>query len=171
MPKKSSKRQIARNAKAATDGTDDDFDLMLAEVMAVDPQPTDADRAQTGRTASSTSVGTRGDKSSSSSGSSSSCNSHASSTPEITAQLQQWKRQGVRVQSAEPLIFSVIEGTPTNVLRCLIHELGADVNLARTFTDGHERTAVFVAAEFGFLAVVRLLVKELGADVNQAANG
>jgi hypothetical protein len=68
------------------------------------------------------------------------------------------------VRSAQPLICSVFEGASANILRCLVNELGADVNLARA--DGV--TAVYVAAQLGFLAMMRLLVKELGADVNQA---
>jgi hypothetical protein len=43
MPKKTSKRQSVI-MKAATDGTDDDFDQMLAEVMAADTELSDAHR-------------------------------------------------------------------------------------------------------------------------------
>ena len=50
------------------------------------------------------------------------------------------------------------------VIRCLVNELGADVNQATQ--DGS--TAVHITSTKGNLAVVRCLVKDFGADVNQA---
>jgi ankyrin repeat protein len=47
-------------------------------------------------------------------------------------------------------------------MRCLVQELGADVNQTH---DGI--TALFIAAEDGFSDLVRLLVTELGANINQ----
>jgi ankyrin repeat protein len=49
------------------------------------------------------------------------------------------------------------------VVRCLVKELGADVNQAAN--DG--TTPLYFAAAKGDLAVAQLLVEELGADVNQ----
>jgi ankyrin repeat protein len=173
MPEKTSKRQSAR----AADGTDDDFDRRLAEVMAADPTPSDAVHTWTETTTSLASASASGDRSSSRSSS----RSQVSSTPKATVsdeaiinacrkgnltQLQRWGRQGVRVQSAEPLICAVFNGAPTNVLCCLVNDLGADVNLARA----DRATAVFVAAQLGFLAVMRCLVKELGAGAHQVMN-
>jgi hypothetical protein len=181
MPKSSSKRQ---GAKVATVRTDDDFDQILSEVMAADALHS-ADRSQIGTTISSVSVSASGDgsgsssSSSSSNSSSSSSDSQTSSTQEGTvseeaisdacrkgniAQLRLWGRQGVRVQSAVPLICAVFDGAQTNVLRCLVNDLGADINL--TSVDGV--TAVFVAARLGILSMVRCLVKEFDADANQA---
>jgi hypothetical protein len=53
-----------------------------------------------------------------------------------------------------------------DVLRCLVNELGVDVNQAAQF--GTPSTALVIAAKFGRLDVVQCLAKELGADVNQA---
>jgi ankyrin repeat protein len=50
------------------------------------------------------------------------------------------------------------------IVRCLVAELGVDVNQA----DKEGYTPLFIAAANGHLAVVRCLIKELGADVNQA---
>jgi ankyrin repeat protein len=176
MPKKTSKRQSVRGA----DGTDDDFDRMLAEVMAADPELPDADHTQTETTNSNASASVSGDRSSGRNSSSSS-SSQASPTTETTVsdeaiidactrgnltQLRQWGRQGIRVQSAEPLICAVFDRAQTDVLRCLVNSLGADVNLARA----NGVTAVYIAAESGFLAVMRCLVKELGADAHQVAD-
>jgi ankyrin repeat protein len=52
------------------------------------------------------------------------------------------------------------------VVRCLVPELGADVNKA----NNRGATPVWIAAQEGHEAVVRCLVAELGADVNQADN-
>jgi ankyrin repeat protein len=49
-------------------------------------------------------------------------------------------------------------------LRCLVKEFGADIN--RAMPDG--ATPLYIASQDGLLAVVQCLVKEFGADVNQA---
>ena len=44
--------------------------------------------------------------------------------------LMVWARQGVRVRSGQPLLCDDARGRSIAVLRCLVHELGADVNQA-----------------------------------------
>jgi hypothetical protein len=44
--------------------------------------------------------------------------------------LASWARQGVRVTTARPLYFATRRGH-LEVLRCLVQELGADVNQAQ----------------------------------------
>jgi hypothetical protein len=75
--------------------------------------------------------------------------------------LREWGREGVRVMTAQPLITATMYGFP-EVMRCLVQELGADVNHIH---DGN--TALLIAAEVGFSNLVQLLVTELGADINQ----
>jgi hypothetical protein len=76
-------------------------------------------------------------------------------------QLREWGRHGVRVGTIEPLIAATCGGFP-EVLRCLVRELGADVNQARL----RGTTSLIVAADEDNLAVVQCLV-QLGADVNR----
>jgi ankyrin repeat protein len=71
-----------------------------------------------------------------------------------------WARQGVRVTFALPLIAAAVGGH-LDVLRCLVRELGADVNQA--IRSGV--TPLTAAALSKNVAVVRCLV-ELGADIN-----
>jgi hypothetical protein len=52
-----------------------------------------------------------------------------------------------------------------NVARCLMNDLGADVNLADEMGPG--RTPMNFAAQGGFVDLMRCLVKEFGADPNQ----
>jgi NAD(P)-dependent dehydrogenase (short-subunit alcohol dehydrogenase family) len=52
-----------------------------------------------------------------------------------------------------------------HVVRCLVQEFGADVNLGWVSTGD---TPVYMAARMGLVAMMRCLVKELGADVNRA---
>jgi hypothetical protein len=52
------------------------------------------------------------------------------------------------------------------IFRCLVNDLGADVNLPMARIDG--ATAVYAAAQLNFLAVMRCLVKELGTDAHEA---
>jgi ankyrin repeat protein len=80
------------------------------------------------------------------------------------SQLRRWGRQGVRVMRADFLIDAIFAKVSSDILRCLVKELGADVNGAR-LSDGV--TPMFVAAQTRNLALVRCLVKEHGADVNQ----
>jgi hypothetical protein len=44
------------------------------------------------------------------------------------AQLRRWGRQGVRVKSADFLIDAMFAEVSLDILRCLVKELGADVN-------------------------------------------
>jgi ankyrin repeat protein len=98
-----------------------------------------------------------------------------------------------------PLIVAAHHGSLA-IVKCLVRELGADVNLAAldgatplyiaaqdghlaivqflvgelgtdsTKQDMHGRSPLYTAASGGHLEVVRYLVKELGADVNQATH-
>jgi hypothetical protein len=77
--------------------------------------------------------------------------------------LMMWARQGVRVASAEPLVAAA-HGGHLEAMRCLVRELGADVNQA---TRSGSTPLVF-AARRNDLALVHFLVEELGADANQA---
>jgi hypothetical protein len=70
---------------------------------------------------------------------------------------------------ASPLLqLHAIVNCDVEMLRCLVRELGANVNYA-AHDDGD--TALPVAVGMGDLDMVRFLVKELGADVNQARHG
>jgi ankyrin repeat protein len=64
-----------------------------------------------------------------------------------------------------PLIESVIGGNSLDILRCLVRDLGADVNGA--MLDANGATALIIAAQLDNLVVIRFLVKKLGANVNQ----
>ena len=78
-------------------------------------------------------------------------------------QLRKWKRQGVDLFfSGRLLCIAVLYGS-LDVLRCVVQELGADVNVA----DEANFTAFFAAAQQGKLAALRCLVDEFGADINQ----
>jgi ankyrin repeat protein len=79
--------------------------------------------------------------------------------------LLRWARQGVRVSSPDPL-FLVAANGQVNMVRLLVKELGADVNLAMDSS----ATPLYIAAEVGHVAVVVCLVEELGADVDQTTN-
>jgi hypothetical protein len=167
MPKNKSKREIA---KAATGDTDDDFDRMLAEVTTADMQlPVDVP-ASTVTTASITSSSSS--SSSSSEGAGASLRGLQVSENAIVAackrgdiaQLRRWGRQGVRVKSADTLIYSILEVMSIDILRCLVEDLGTDINGAR-LTD--RVTPLCAAAYIGNLPFVQCLTQELGADVNQ----
>jgi hypothetical protein len=81
-----------------------------------------------------------------------------------STQLQRWGRQGVRVRSVVPLRISVSDGTSFDILKCLVRELGADVN--NRGKGGF--TALSVAASEGHHDTVRCLVEELGVGVDIA---
>jgi ankyrin repeat protein len=175
MPKKSKK---SKSAEAAADLDDDNFNLMLAEVKAADPQlPVD----------DSTNMANSSSSSSSSSSSMSSISSGSSSTgigspisrPNATileeaivaackdgsiAELRRLKRQGARVRTIEPLICSLTSGANLDILRFLVKDLGADVSWTRT----SGATALSLVALQGNIRAAMCLVKELGADVDQA---
>jgi ankyrin repeat protein len=80
---------------------------------------------------------------------------------------------GVSVDQALPISFSITSMAPlhfaaqlgnVDMVLCLVHELGADVNRP----DNWGRSPLFIAAHVGNLDVVLCLVKELGAGVNQS---
>jgi hypothetical protein len=73
-----------------------------------------------------------------------------------------WARQGVRVITAVPL-DAAARGRHFEVMRCLVREMGVDVNQ----TDLRVETPLMLAAMRDEGAVVQCLV-ELGADVNRA---
>jgi ankyrin repeat protein len=172
MPKNKSKR---KGAKAPNDGTDDDFDRMLAEVTAGDYE------LQADVPPSTATSATEASSSSISSSSSSSSRRQGASSPgfhvsedaivaackrgDIT-QVRRWGRQGVLVKSSDLLVEFAFTGTSLDILRCLVKELGADINGVR-LSDG--ATPLYAAAHKGSLASVRCFVQELGANVNEAA--
>ena len=135
MAKKKSKRQGAMAD-----------DKMLAEVTAADSKLPTEDPAETAATPNNAPGGSssRSDISSSISSSTNSSGTSASEQEAIVpdkaiidackqgtiSQLRRWGRQGVRVKSARPLINSVALGANLESLRCLVRELGADVNRA-----------------------------------------
>jgi ankyrin repeat protein len=80
--------------------------------------------------------------------------------------LRRWGRQGVRVTNAEPLLIAV-KGGNLEVLRCLVTDLGADVNHG----DANGNTPLHFAALDNILDVIRCLVTEYSADVSQANHG
>jgi hypothetical protein len=165
MPKNNSKHQ---SAKAAPGSADDDFDRMLAEVTAEDSQlPADVS------TSTSTTANVASSSSSSSGGGSGASlpGMHVSEDAIAGAckrgdinQLRRWGRRGVRVSSAMPLIEFVFRGMSLDILRCLVKDLGADINGARL---EDEAPPLAIAAQIGNLSVLQCLVKELGADVNK----
>jgi ankyrin repeat protein len=83
--------------------------------------------------------------------------------------LRRWARQGVRVATAKPLRIAVTNGF-LDVIRCLVMELGADVDQDTPFRGSAAgdrqvvATPLFIAAGLGLLLVVNCLVKELGAN-------
>jgi hypothetical protein len=147
MPKNKSKR---KNTKSATNGADleDDFDQMLAEVTAADPE----------FSADVRSISSSGGAQVSSPGLQVSEDAIASACKRgDIALLRGWGRQGVRVENANTLVDYIFTKFSFNILNCLVKELGADVNGAR-LSDG--ATPLFLAAQMGHLVVVRYLVKE-----------
>jgi hypothetical protein len=148
MPK-NKKKSKQQGMKAAPAQTDDDFNNMLAEVCAADPNT-----------------------------SSSSCSS--TSAPPVTwrrvsdealvaacgrrdlVQLRRWGRQGIRIVSGAPLCVCAFRGARLDILRCLVNDLGADVNQR-----GNEGgSPLFFAAQQGHLNILLCLLEEFGADVD-----
>jgi hypothetical protein len=86
----------------------------------------------------------------------------ASKTGDLES-LGQWARQGVRVQTAEPLIAAVWSGF-LEVVKLLVTELGADANKL----DENGDTALETACWIGRLEIMRCMV-ELGGNVNQVS--
>ena len=162
MPKKKSKATSSSSSSSSSSAprkasaSDDDLDSMLAEFRAAD---------LTSDAASSTTTSTTKTSTSSAKGT-----MRVSEDAIIKAciagnvnQLRRWGKQGIRVASAWPLIQLALKAAPPDVLRCLIKDLGADVNGARE--DGY--TPLLAASFAGQWHVVRCLVKEFGGDVNR----
>jgi ankyrin repeat protein len=183
-----------RNKKAytATDQTADDFDDMLAELRAAD---------LTAHTASETSSSSSSASSTASSAFTvcTSASSSTHRAPEDTAAnaagaeasevevseaaimdavrnenlvaLQRWAGQGVRITSSAEALYSAVMSGNIAVLRCLVRQLGADVN--QEAQDGF--TALITAVTYhqqnvhDNLSIMQCLVQELGADVNKSA--
>jgi hypothetical protein len=61
-------------------------------------------------------------------------------------------------------MVSIVGGMSLDILRCLVNDLGLDVNQAAF--DGENYLCV--PAKHGRLSVIRCLVEEFGADVNQS---
>jgi hypothetical protein len=76
--------------------------------------------------------------------------------------LRRWHRLGVRF--VEDVVCKAAVFGSTAVIRCLVEELGADVNGVND--DGV--TPVSAASYNGNLNLVRFLVKTMGADVSKA---
>jgi ankyrin repeat protein len=77
-----------------------------------------------------------------------------------TAQLRRWGRQGFRVTIGNTLCYLAYNGAPLDVLRCLVNDLGANVNQTTKSSVG----ALHLAAEDGNVDLVSCLAKELGAN-------
>jgi hypothetical protein len=73
--------------------------------------------------------------------------------------LRRWGRQGLRVMSAVPLFYAVEEGN-LDLMRCLVDDLGADVNQAYSLV-ADVNQAHSLGADVN-------QAHSLGADVNQA---
>jgi hypothetical protein len=172
MPKQNKQSGIKDGEKSKGKGkkvdvvgneADDDFDTMLAELRASDPPSSTI-------TNTTTTTGSSSTGSSSSSGSSRTAQGtpvteamiiQASSEGDV-AQLRRWAKRGVRVSSGEPLRQAVL-GNQIGAVRCLVKDLGADVNQA----DEDDYTPLRIAAHSGNLDMLRCVATELGADVNR----
>jgi hypothetical protein len=77
--------------------------------------------------------------------------------------LRRLAKKGSMQGRSRPLCHAARNGDRLDVIRCLVKELGANVNQA----DADGCTPLFMAALEGHLELVRCLGKELGADVNQ----
>jgi hypothetical protein len=174
---KKNKRKVKRlEAEAAAVQSAGDFDDMLVEFRAADLTTAAATTITTTTTTTTTTITTT-----TTTTISNSSLINSSSTPNATrmeqmrvsedmiidecdrenvAQLRHWGRQGVRVQSARSLAYAVAWCTP-DVTRCLVKNLGANVNQAKEY--GYP--PLFIAARHGRLAALRCLVKDLGANV------
>jgi hypothetical protein len=158
-----------KKVEAASAGTDDDFDEMLAELRV-------ADVTAEAATSSSRSASSSNSSSTSISSSSTTNRASAATAEEVSekallqacasgdiSQLRRWARRGVRVISADPLCIAV-GLSMYEVAQYLVGELEADVNLA----DDLNFTPLSIAAQVGDLMMVQYLVNELEADVNRA---
>jgi ankyrin repeat protein len=159
-----------KKGKAATAKATEDFDDMLAEFRAADLTSPAVSPSTSSSSSSSSNISTLSARALHPSGA-----GVGKTIPEedmINAairgdvkQMKQWARQGVRVHTAEPLCQAAGRGKLESV-RCLVNELGADVNLAAK--DGC--TPLYIAAQEGQTAMARFLVKEVGAEVDKASH-
>jgi hypothetical protein len=85
------------------------------------------------------------------------------------AQLRRWGRQGVQMTSAVPLVCHAISGASLDMVRCLINDLGVDVNAEDKGGYTVFWIASGIASEVGRLNLVRELLK-LKTDINHATN-
>jgi hypothetical protein len=171
MPKNKEKGK----RREATNKSDGAFDEMLAELRAADltaPAANTSNSSSSGSSSSSSSSATTASRITSAivaSTASSTANTIEISEERIiqavkrgnVAQLSRWAQQGLRITSSLPLAHAVKLGILA-IARCLVRELGADVNQA----DEKDCTPLWVAASLGNLAMVQCLVKELGADID-----
>jgi ankyrin repeat protein len=160
MPKKGKKQ----GGKAVAAEADDDFDAMLAALRAADPVTPVASSSSTAaeKSRSNTSVASTADSVTVEA-------IIAACRQEDTAQLRHWGRcVGVRIKSADPLCECAYIGASLDTLRCLVKDLGADVNQGNHEQGGN--TALYVAAQRGHVDVMRCLVKEFGAKVDLGYN-
>jgi ankyrin repeat protein len=77
---------------------------------------------------------------------------------------QEWGREGIRIHCEKPFRLALVHGASSDILRCLVKDLGADVNLRNSIG----LTPLYAASYVGDQEKVRLLLEELGADVNIA---
>jgi ankyrin repeat protein len=169
MPKNAKKGK--KGAKAAIVKTADDFDDMLAEVMANDPRPASVSITTASTSATTSSTSSAGAEQREPRGP-----QQSSAAPKIsderiinacmegdTAQLLKWGLEGVRVGSGVPLCIACAKGLSRNVLRCLVKDLGSDANQS----DSEGNTALMAAAHAGYVDALLCLVEEFSADVHQ----
>jgi ankyrin repeat protein len=76
--------------------------------------------------------------------------------------LKDLARRGARVSSEWSLCNAALYGD-VELIRCLVNDLGADVNQA----DHEGITALYLAVQESHLALIRCLVVEFGADINK----
>jgi ankyrin repeat protein len=164
---------LRREAKLATAQTSDDFDGMLAEFRSVEAASISASSI------TGTAITSIYTSSSASRASTVSPFSSNLQVPKVRVQeaeiveaikeadipkLERWARQGVRVSDAMTLYIACGAGNVA-VMRCLVKQLGADVN---QMTKVYGRP-LMVAADNGRLDIMRCLVNEFGVDVNQTS--
>jgi hypothetical protein len=158
MPK-SDKKGKQPKGKAAAAQSDDDFDNMLAEFRTADLNAPSGAITTTSIPSSSTTAPAP-----------TALEDTVSEQALLSAvvrgdisQLQRWARQGLRVRNGEPLCHAAAHGK-VDAARCLVKELGADVNQA----DKQGYTSLTLATCQNNFEMMNCLVKDLGADVNLA---
>jgi hypothetical protein len=186
MPKKNKKGK-QEQAAALVAQTDDAFDDMLAELRAADiaNRATSSSSSSTHSTAAcASSVCTPASSSTQKAPEDPAANvvreASVADVPEEAimdavkhgdlATLWRWARRGLCIpcsMSSEVLRSAIVSGN-LDVMRCLIMDLGADINQENV----HDFSQLMTAVLKGNLVVMRCLVEEFGADVNaKAGNG